>query len=104
MRPLLFTTLTLLLAGCAATTPPPAASPPPAETAKPATALQYLYGSAEAEVAVRARSEEHTSELQSLMRISYAFFCLIKKNHEAYHNYPISTLTRPTTCVLFVTT
>src|SRR3546814_8259597 len=26
------------------------------------------------------RSEEHTSELQSLMRISYAFFCLKKKN------------------------
>src|SRR3546814_8792419 len=26
------------------------------------------------------RSEEHTSELQSLMRISYAVFCLIKKN------------------------
>src|SRR3546814_8676023 len=25
------------------------------------------------------RSEEHTSELQSLMRISYAFFCLTKK-------------------------
>src|SRR3546814_7142289 len=31
-----------------------------------------------------ARSEEHTSELQSLMRISYAVFCLIKKklNHK----------------------
>src|SRR3546814_7324288 len=31
-----------------------------------------------------ARSEEHTSELQSLMRISYAVFCLKnkKKNHE----------------------
>src|SRR3546814_9720549 len=28
---------------------------------------------------VRARSEEHTSELQSLMRISYAVFCLKKK-------------------------
>src|SRR3546814_7447910 len=28
----------------------------------------------------RLRSEEHTSELQSLMRISYAFFCLKKKN------------------------
>src|SRR3546814_7347988 len=28
-----------------------------------------------------ARSEEHTSELQSLMRISYAVFCLKKKNH-----------------------
>src|SRR3546814_7039125 len=27
------------------------------------------------------RSEEHTSELQSLMRISYAVFCLQKKNH-----------------------
>src|SRR3546814_3467265 len=31
----------------------------------------------------RARSEEHTSELQSLMRISYAVFCLKKKK---YHN------------------
>src|SRR3546814_3584394 len=28
------------------------------------------------------RSEEHTSELQSLMRISYAVFCLNKKKHE----------------------
>src|SRR3546814_9286142 len=28
----------------------------------------------------RARSEQHTSELQSLMRISYAVFCLKKKN------------------------
>src|SRR3546814_14563652 len=28
------------------------------------------------------RSEEHTSELQSLMRISYAVFCLIKKHRE----------------------
>src|SRR3546814_8855697 len=30
-------------------------------------------------VAIRTRSEEHTSELQSLMRISYAVFCLKKK-------------------------
>src|SRR3546814_5685875 len=29
------------------------------------------------------RSEEHTSELQSLMRISYAVFCLKKKNKQA---------------------
>src|SRR3546814_3031915 len=29
----------------------------------------------------RFRSEEHTSELQSLMRISYAVFCLQKKNN-----------------------
>src|SRR3546814_4885596 len=30
------------------------------------------------------RSEEHTSELQSLMRISYAVFCLKKKNTSSY--------------------
>src|SRR3546814_8969001 len=34
---------------------------------------------ADARVADAARSEEHTSELQSLMRISYAVFCLKKK-------------------------
>src|SRR3546814_8218665 len=35
-----------------------------------------------------SRSEEHTSELQSLMRISYAVFCLKKKktNNERYTN------------------
>src|SRR3546814_4896652 len=32
------------------------------------------------DVRARLRSEEHTSELQSLMRISYAVFCLKKKN------------------------
>src|SRR3546814_8382970 len=32
-----------------------------------------------ASIVDRARSEEHTSELQSLMRISYAVFCLKKK-------------------------
>src|SRR3546814_4157059 len=34
------------------------------------------------EVAEAVRSEEHTSELQSLMRISYAVFCLKKKKHK----------------------
>src|SRR3546814_6495741 len=33
-----------------------------------------------------ARSEEHTSELQSLMRISYAVFCLKKKKHKTNRN------------------
>src|SRR3546814_4981735 len=40
------------------------------------------------------RSEEHTSELQSLMRISYAVFCLKKKNkqkHKTQHTYVIWT-------------
>src|SRR3546814_4410650 len=38
----------------------------------------------------RRRSEEHTSELQSLMRISYAVFCLKKKKKttkHAHHKY-----------------
>src|SRR3546814_8824766 len=34
----------------------------------------------------RHRSEEHTSELQSLMRISYAVFCLKKKKKTTQHN------------------
>src|SRR3546814_8203162 len=33
-----------------------------------------------------SRSEEHTSELQSLMRISYAVFCLKKKNKTKKHD------------------
>src|SRR3546814_1739935 len=33
---------------------------------------------------IQCRSEEHTSELQSLMRISYAVFCLKKKNTIKY--------------------
>src|SRR3546814_5822042 len=51
--------------------PPPAESPAMttrAGSAPPATTQRYA-----------ARSEEHTSELQSLMRISYADFCLKKK-------------------------
>src|SRR3546814_14311338 len=36
----------------------------------------------EPEQTVHQRSEEHTSELQSLMRISYAVFCLKKKNSQ----------------------
>src|SRR3546814_9914789 len=36
----------------------------------------------EARLAAQVRSEEHTSELQSLMRISYAVFCLKKKKKQ----------------------
>src|SRR3546814_8351133 len=35
------------------------------------------------------RSEEHTSELQSLMRISYAVFCLKKKNNKQHNHNTI---------------
>src|SRR3546814_5545592 len=37
-------------------------------------------------IRMAGRSEEHTSELQSLMRLSYAVFCLKKKNT---HNYTL---------------
>src|SRR3546814_6138836 len=37
------------------------------------------------------RSEEHTSELQSLMRISYAVFCLKKKNKTTYTHHTTSS-------------
>src|SRR3546814_9711079 len=54
----------------------------------------------------RHRSEEHTSELQSLMRISYAVFCLQKKNTKGTtaspptlqtHTAALTTMTRLTT-------
>src|SRR3546814_4104969 len=38
----------------------------------------------------RVRSEEHTSELQSLMRISYAVFCLKKKKYKT--KYPAQNI------------
>src|SRR3546814_1172173 len=42
------------------------------------------------EIGRRARrSEEHTSELQSLMRISYAVFCLKKKKSRTYKSEPV---------------
>src|SRR3546814_9956058 len=47
-------------------------------------------------IAGKVRSEEHTSELQSLMRISYAVFCLKKKKKNTTHihnNYAKSNTT-----------
>src|SRR3546814_9503863 len=40
-----------------------------------------------AEAGQHGRSEEHTSELQSLMRISYAVFCLTKKKNKKLHQH-----------------
>src|SRR3546814_5456629 len=48
------------------------------ETINPINALRFFY------LDGFTRSEEHTSELQSLMRISYAVFCLTKKNTQRY--------------------
>src|SRR3546814_5491499 len=55
------------------------AAAPKAAPAKSAAAKPVLVASTPRPVP--ARSEEHTSELQSLMRISYAVFCLKKKKY-----------------------
>src|SRR3546814_9277363 len=47
--------------------------------ARPVAGQPYICACVEGELRAIRRSEEHTSELQSLMRISYAVFCLKKK-------------------------
>src|SRR3546814_4926008 len=49
--------------------------------------LWHAIGLGRVTVMVEFRSEEHTSELQSLMRISYAVLCLNKKNTKTQSNY-----------------
>src|SRR3546814_1545607 len=48
-----------------------------------------------------ARSEEHTSELQSLMRISYAVFCLQKKNKKHKNTQTMNNATKHSNKILF---
>src|SRR3546814_9892261 len=57
--------------------PSPAPDPPSAHERSGVPALR---------ASSQDRSEEHTSELQSLMRISYAVFCLTKQSHHSYCN------------------
>src|SRR3546814_7658130 len=45
-------------------------------------ALKHSAANGASRIITFRRSEEHTSELQSLMRISYAVFCLKKKNNQ----------------------
>src|SRR3546814_4884567 len=65
-----------------------------ARPVKLARAVRVLSAPSRSRTLERIRSEEHTSELQSLMRISYAVFCLKKKkenetNRELPHERPI---------------
>src|SRR3546814_5347174 len=56
------------------------------------------YGNSISSVYWSVRSEEHTSELQSLMRISYAVFCLKTKTQQPQHSIqspPTSTTYKP---------
>src|SRR3546814_9799450 len=100
MRTLLGGCALLALAGCGADdvaspgegvivvptpTPSPTPSPTPTPTPTPGgPAADCPTGFTNAGVIanLRNRSEEHTSELQSLMRISYAVFCLKKKTQQ----------------------
>src|SRR3546814_5830029 len=52
----------------------------------------YIIGNWNALARIVFRSEEHTSELQSLMRISYAVFCLKKKKNTNTNNNTINTI------------
>src|SRR3546814_8171523 len=54
--------------------------------------LQQLARTAHFQRARVVRSEEHTSELQSLMRISYAVFCLKKKKTTIPKDHPTASL------------
>src|SRR3546814_6041240 len=56
------------------------------DIAKPVSLALRLFGNLFAGelIFILIRSEEHTSELQSLMRISYAVFCLKKKNKKKH--------------------
>src|SRR3546814_4302747 len=60
-------------------------------TVSPLRVIRQKYRSAGSILrsAIRERSEEHTSELQSLMRISYADFCLKNTNCECNATYSI---------------
>src|SRR3546814_5161522 len=59
---------------------------PSVPSASTAVELESASTNVECAAVVRSRSEEHTSELQSLMRISYAVFCLKKKKQNIAQN------------------
>src|SRR3546814_10733175 len=62
--------------------------------ADPAKLSHYFTtGGAKGRLETGARSEEHTSELQSLMRISYAVFCLKKKKTHKSEQHSRKTTT-----------
>src|SRR3546814_1796978 len=67
---------------------------------EPVGALRHIFDralEADPDWAHQVRSEEHTSELQSLMRISYAVFCLKKKKQDKNTHSTISNIHSLTT-------
>src|SRR3546814_9534188 len=63
------------------------ADPGASAIGSPKTTSMILPSSSTGVSPLETRSEEHTSELQSLMRISYAVFCLKKKNKKKIKKY-----------------
>src|SRR3546814_1337644 len=62
--------------------------------ARPPEGFNYeLFLDEQAKKISKSRSEEHTSELQSLMRSSYAVFCLKKKKKKTLHTQITSSTT-----------
>src|SRR3546814_10851122 len=76
------------LHGVTADAPVPAVSPAPQDGQAGIPALDPNF------LLQVPRSEEHTSELQSLMRISYAVFCLKKKTNNNQRNAKNKSITR----------
>src|SRR3546814_7331320 len=73
--------------GLASAAPRARPPPPPARAALAAAGPAPAHRArSQAAACLAWRSEEHTSELQSLMRISYAVFCLKKKKLNNYRN------------------
>src|SRR3546814_1509087 len=65
-------------------------------TSTPRSAPRLTFAISSAATAGSSRSEEHTSELQSLMRISYAVFCLKKKKDNSIHRVSVTQSTQRT--------
>src|SRR3546814_6404497 len=80
----------------------PAKEPPTGRPASNRPSIQ-IAGFAFPKPVPEIRSEEHTSELQSLMRISYAVFCLKKKskqqssNHQSYQHLTYKNINNQST-------
>src|SRR3546814_3747081 len=85
-------TLALPPARCASTL---AITPEPQPTSRMARAVRNRSPPTIAAIfrALRTRSEEPTSELQSLMRISYAVFCMTKTTTHPHHNHYLFYIT-----------
>src|SRR3546814_2269300 len=64
-------------------------APNPRSSTRPSSASRAVISSKKVETIAstsRSRSEEHTSELQSLMRLSYAVFCMQKQKQNSSRN------------------